>query len=451
MKNNKPHILFVDDDPLLLESVKVTFRKDFIVKTCTSPFAALGLLKEGKRYAVIVSDMQMPGMDGIDFLRQAAAIDHDAARIMLTGYADLETAMAAVNDGKVSHFLTKPCSPANLKEALDTCVVSYAEKTATTLDMPQSPAALDRFIGDSAAVLKLKSMLHRLGEVDVTVLFTGESGTGKSLAAEVLHSISERKNKPFVRVNCPSLSEGVFEAELFGSVRGAYTGSVNDSMGRFMAADGGSILLDEIGDVPLAMQAKLLHVIEHKELERVGDHKTVKTNVRIMAATNVNLVEQVENGSFRKDLYYRLNVMHLNLPPLRERRQDIPLLAEAFLTQLSNRHDKGELQLTDDALNMLCSYSWPGNVRELKHALERGATLCSDGIIRTDDLPNDLMSNEVSPRQHSTPVSEKATLLNALERAGWNKSRAARILGISRSSLYRKMKESGVSPDESMN
>jgi len=451
MDKNNPKILFVDDDKILLESFKMVFRKGYSLETCSSPIKALKLLERGKRYAVIISDMRMPGMDGIEFLRRAADIDGDAMRIMLTGYADLETAMAAVNSGKVSHFLTKPCPSANLKEAIDTCIVSYRDHTETEDNEEEQPTPLNRLIGVSEKTARLRTMIHRLGQVDATVLFTGESGTGKSLAAEILHEISDRKKKPFVRVNCPSLSPGVFGAELFGSVRGAYTGSVRDATGRFSVAEGGSILLDEIGDIPLEMQSKLLQVIERKEFERVGDHKTITCNVRIIAATNADLEQFVAQGKFRMDLFYRLNVMHLELSPLRERREDIPLLTKAFLAELAKQFGKQSFDISDNAMKTLLRHDWPGNIRELKHSLERGATLCSRGIIRTEDLPSALHSDSVAPTApDGEVVSEWDILLDALKEAGWNKARAARKLGISRSSIYRRIKAAGIPNKEFM-
>ena len=450
MKKGHPTLLVVDDDPLFLDSIKATLRKKYSVETCESPLVALQSLQKGQRFAVIISDMRMPGMSGVEFLRQASSLDKDAVRVMLTGHADLETAMSAVNEGGVSHFLTKPCPTSTLKEVVDSCVLRHAERTSPISG--QVPAAFHRLVGGGGAMTRLKSMLHRLGQIDSTVLFTGESGTGKSLAAEVLHSLSTRKDKPFVRVNCPSLSRGVIEAELFGSVRGAYTGSVKDSIGRFMAADTGSILLDEIGDLSLELQAKLLQVIELKEFERIGDHKTRRVDVRVMAATNADLEQYVAQGRFRKDLFYRLNVMRLELPPLRERREDIPQLADALLQEIASRFSIQDLAIADESLRLLLQHAWPGNVRELKHTLEHGAALCAGAVIRPDDLPATLRSGGAAVRSPAGgALSERETLIAALEDAGWNKARAARALGISRSTLYRRMKDAGVHVDESMN
>lgn len=436
----KPKILFVDDDTQLLDAMQAVLRRDFAVTTVASPAQALDILRDGERFAVIVSDMRMPGMNGIEFLKEAVAIDRDAVRIMLTGFADLETAIAAVNEGNVSHFLTKPCPTDILRETIDGCVALSPVAEARLEGATECGGNLMSFVGESEAAVRLRSVLSRLGQVEATILFTGESGAGKSLAAEIVHGCSRRKRNPLIRVNCPSLSPGVFEAELFGSKKGAYTGAVENSEGRFMAAQGGSLLLDEIADVPLPLQAKLLHVIERKEFERVGDSTPRKADVRLMAATNANLLENVEQGTFRKDLFYRLNVMHVEIPPLRERVEDIPLLAKTFLKEYGDKYGHGELRISDAALDRLTARDWPGNVRQLRHVLERAAIFAGSPLIGADDLPAEMRPDGTGRTgTDDTPVGD-LSLAAALDKAGGNKAKAARLLGISRSTLYRKLR-----------
>lgn len=437
----KPKILFVDDDLQLLAAMAAVLRKDFAVTTASSPQKGLEYLHEGKRFHVIISDMRMPGMDGIEFLKRAQAVDSDAVRIMLTGYADLETVIAAVNEGNVSHFLTKPCPTDVIRETIDGCVALSSVVDARFEPGDECGGSFMDMVGQSEAATRLRTALHRLSRVDATILFTGESGSGKSLAAEVVHGCSRRRRKPLVRVNCPALSPGVFEAELFGSRKGAYTGSVEDSLGRFMAAQGGSLLLDEIADVPLPLQAKLLQVIERKEFERVGDSRTVKSDVRLMAATNADLLRSVEQGTFRKDLYYRLNVMHVEIPPLRKRIEDIPLLVDRFLSELSETYETRPLSVSDGVLELFATHDWPGNIRQLKHVLERAVVFAQESTIRVDDLPSDLRSPGADAFGVDVPSPSGMSISAALKEAGGNKAKAARLLGISRSTLYRKLGE----------
>ena len=297
-------------------------------------------------------------------------------------------------------------------------------------------------IGKSEKMQKVYSLIEDLGDIETTVLITGESGTGKELAAEALHYGGVRSNKPLVKVNCSALSENLLESELFGHVKGAFTGAVQDKIGRFQRADGGTIFLDEIGDISLSIQLRLLRVLSEKEFERVGDSTPARVNVRIVTATNQDLREKIRQGEFREDLYYRLRVVEIALPPLRERREDLPLLIGHFIEKFNQRFNRKISAVSADVMKLFVNYTWPGNVRELEHSLEHAFVLCRQSIIGIDDLPPEF--KDITETKASFPIDEKKgdtqALLKALEKTGYNKAKAARLLGISRQTLYRKIR-----------
>jgi PAS domain S-box-containing protein len=295
-------------------------------------------------------------------------------------------------------------------------------------------------IGKDSSMQRMYSLIEALANVQTTVLLNGESGTGKEMVAAALHHQGVRRKRPFVKVNCAALSEHLLDSELFGHVRGAFTGAIADKTGRFQKADGGTILLDEIGDISLAMQMKLLRVLQEHEFERVGDATPIKVDVRVIAATNQDLAEKVRIGTFRQDLYYRLNVIRLIVPPLRDRKDDIPLLVEHFLKKFSRKFNRPLCMVTQEAMEMLMRYSWPGNVRELEHVIEYATVFTSSSIITENNLPHDLTDSILQDRTDEVcppAVHNKMSLDEALEKAGGNKAKAARLLGLSRSTLYR--------------
>jgi PAS domain S-box-containing protein len=303
-----------------------------------------------------------------------------------------------------------------------------------------------RLVGKSPSMQRLYALIDSLASLQTTVLITGETGTGKELVAEALHHQGDRSNGPLVKVNCSALAESLLESELFGHVKGAFTGAVRDRIGRFQQAHGGTIFLDEIGDLSPKIQLLLLRVLQEREFERVGDTQTIKTDVRVIAATNRPLREMVSRGKFREDLYYRLKVVELSLPPLRERREDIPLLVHRFLKEFAVKFHKEIEGITEDVLQLFLEYSWPGNVRELEHTLEHAFIMCRDSIIRRDHLPSEFargMPGEAY-RLGALPQGEREMILQALEKTAGNKARAARLLGIDRKTLYRKMEKHGV-------
>ena len=302
----------------------------------------------------------------------------------------------------------------------------------------------EHIIGQSAVMQQVYGLIENLAEVDTTVLITGESGTGKELVAEALHCRSPRRNGPLIKVNCAALPDNLLESELFGHVRGSFTGAIKDKAGRFQLAHRGTVFLDEIGDISPALQVRLLRVLQNKEIERVGSSQPIPVDVRIVAATNSNLMEKVRRGEFREDLYYRLRVVEIPLPPLRARREDIPPLVEHFIGQFNERFGRRISGISAEAMAVLAAYAWPGNIRELQHAIEHAFVVCREPEIGMAHLPREL--RDTPPPETSTLTGEAAGILAALERAGGNKARAARLLGISRRTIYRKIDEYGITP-----
>ncbi|MCP3900002.1 MAG: sigma-54-dependent Fis family transcriptional regulator, partial [Desulfobacteraceae bacterium] len=300
-----------------------------------------------------------------------------------------------------------------------------------------------RIIGKSSSMQTVYTLLENLADTDSTALITGETGTGKELVAHAIHYNSTRKEKPFVKVNCSALAENLLESELFGHVKGAFTGAVKDKIGRFQMADTGTIFLDEFGDISPVIQLKLLRVLQEKEFERVGDSTSIKTDVRIIAATNANLKEKIKTGEFRQDLYYRIKVVDIPIPPLRERREDIPLLSGHFIKKF-NKHFKNQIDgLSNEVIETFMSYSWPGNIRELEHAIEHGFVLCQGKTMLFKHLPMEIKEylKYEKPVRLDNPSPDKEKIINALNKTGWNKSKAARQLGIGRRTIYRKIEE----------
>ena len=302
-------------------------------------------------------------------------------------------------------------------------------------------------VGASASMQRIYSLIETLADVSTTVLIYGESGTGKELVASALHSSGKRSSGPFIKVNCSALSESLLESELFGHVRGAFTGAIADKVGRFKKADGGTLFLDEIGDISSAIQMRLLRVLQQSEFERVGDSSPIKVNVRIIAATNMKLEDKVLQGTFRKDLYYRLNIIRLELPPLRDHLDDLSLLVTHFIKRFNEKFDREILGVSDNVMDVFRAHKWPGNIRELEHVIERAIILCTSNILSVNDLPDDVLhdTRHISPvaSAETYPSSETTrlplTIEEALAKAGGNKTRAAKLLGISRWTLYRKL------------
>lgn len=445
-------ILFVDDDINFLQGIQSLYRKKYEIDVASDPDQAAKLVQNSTAYAVIVADMRMPGLNGIQLLEKIAKINPKIIRIMLTGYADLETAVSAVNQCGIFRLLTKPCNSQTLSKALDAALASYHFKhsnSSKTGCNTSHNSKLGNLVGEGPSILEMKQTIQKLGSVDITVLITGESGTGKEVVAEALHSTGGGSMGPFIRVNCPALSENLFESELFGHVRGAFTGAIKDRKGRFDVANNGTIFLDEIADIPGHIQAKLLRVLERKEFERVGDTTTVYSNARIIAATNKDLQSLSEKRLFREDLFYRLSAMHIKLPPLCERREDIYLLAKHFLDAANKRYQKNITGISEEVLKVFQNYNWPGNIRELKHVVECAVVFCSTHEIKTQDISLLLGRDHLmSALKVKNSYESREELLHLLEKTGWNKAKTARKMGVSRSTLYRYMKKMEIDTTE---
>ncbi|MDT8441442.1 MAG: sigma 54-interacting transcriptional regulator [Desulfuromonadales bacterium] len=343
--------------------------------------------------------------------------------------------------GKAATFDVSASPWFDRKGAIEGVVLSVRDQTRLdTLERSIGKRQnFEHIIGRSSAIQRVFDLIENLAEVDTTVLITGESGTGKELVAEALHFRSERRNGAIVKVNCAALPENLLESELFGHLKGSFTGAIKDKIGRFEQADGGTIFLDEIGDISPAMQVRLLRVLQNKEIEKVGGSQTVKIDVRIVAATHQDLAKKVRSGAFREDLYYRLRVVEVPLPPLRERRDDIPLLVEHFIDKFNTRFKHRIEGATEQAMNVLLSYAWPGNIRELENAIERAFVLCRLPLIDKPHLPAEVLHD--TGHTFGEPETDREQLLAALEKSAWNKSKAARLLGVSRRTIYRRMEE----------
>ena len=403
-------------------------------------------------FDVVVTDLVMRGADGMDVLRAAKELDPAPVVVMVTGHGSVPSAVAAMQAGAETYLL-KPVNPDELREV----VKRAAEKTALVKRNLELERRLDEkfgfagIIGNSDPMQKVFDTLRQISPTDATVLILGESGTGKELIAKAIHTNSPRRNHPFVALNCAALSEGILESELFGHEKGAFTGALGRRLGRFEYADRGTLFLDEIGDMPASTQIKLLRVIEQKEITRVGNNEPVKVDVRLLGATHQTLETLVEQGKFREDLYYRLNVVRIELPPLRERREDMPLLVDAFIREFAANHRKPVTGITPDALNLLRGYPWPGNVRELKNCIESMVVISRNSLLRADEVPEKTrldqsarLSAPIASSGKSVGEMEKELIIETLRSVGGNRQEAAKLLKIGERTLYRKLDKYGI-------
>ena len=407
-----------------------------------------------KSYDLVLMDVRMVELSGLEALPEIKKFNPAIPIIIMTAYSSVDTAVEALKKGAYD-YLGKPLDFDELKLAIERAMdhSRLKEENRALKERLGSGFNTGDIIGRSRAMLELLETVSLVAPTEATVLITGESGTGKELIASAIHVNSPRRAKPFIQVNCAAITETLLESELFGHERGAFTGADRRREGRFRLAHGGSIFLDEVSEMSGAMQAKLLRVLQEKEIQRVGGEEVLKVDVRVMAATNKDLKKEIEAGGFREDLYYRLNVVTLAAPALRERREDIPLLAQHFLETFAEKNRKHIKGFTPQAMDRLVRYDWPGNVRELMNAVERGVILCRGEYIAEKDFPLSVSQAEVSELEHvrdglpaDLPLEEveKVTILNTLESAGGNKSEAARRLGITRRTLHKKLKKYGV-------
>ncbi|MEF3696568.1 sigma-54-dependent transcriptional regulator [Desulfolutivibrio sp.] len=454
----KPSILVVDDDPGHLSMLTTVLSGwDYRVEGAASGQKALAAIREKPR-DLVLTDVRMAGMDGIEVLRAVKEYNPAMPVLIMTAYSSVETAVEALKNGAYD-YLIKPLDMDVLRLTMDRALDHLRLRTENRALKERLAEGFqsDEIIGQSPAMKELLDMAALAAPTEATVLVTGESGTGKELVARAIHLNSPRKNGPLITVNCAALAETLLESELFGHEKGAFTGADRRREGRFMAADKGTIFLDEIGEVSPATQAKLLRVIQEREIERVGGDRPIGVDVRILAATNRDLKAEVEAGRFREDLYYRLNVLVLAVPPLRERREDIPLLAAHFLGRFSKKNRKSVKGFSPGAMEAFIHHPWPGNVRELENAVERGVILAVGDYLTERELPPGVAAAvpEAPPgsgRIGHDPADlagqplediEQRAILATLKETGGNKSEAARVLGITRATLHKKLKKYG--------
>jgi DNA-binding NtrC family response regulator len=454
-----PRILIADDQVDVLAALRLLLKSEpFEIETAASPAAVINSITNGE-FDVVLMDLNYArdttsGNEGLDLLTRIRARDASLPIVVMTAWGSVDLAVEAMRRG-ARDFIQKPWDNARLLTVLRTQVELgqalrrgqrlEAENLALRDSVTESSGAAPRVVAESAAMKQVLKIIERIAAADANVLITGENGTGKEVVARTLHARSTRSTKPLVSVNAGALAEGVFESELFGHVRGAFTDARTDRVGRFELADGGTIFLDEIANVPLNLQAKLLRVIETGEFERVGSSKTRRVDVRILSATNANLADEVTHGGFRQDLLFRLNTVEIHLPPLRERPEDIGPLADYFLRQQCERYRRPVCAFTDNGLAALRQYSWPGNVRELGHVIERAVLMSAGGEISESDL--NLQARPAGAAQleeMSLEEVERLLIQKALQRFG-NANRAAEALGLSRSALYRRLQKYGLS------
>ncbi len=451
-------ILIIDDNDTIRDGLAHTIRKmGHTALAAKGAAAGLELFRERGDVDFVVTDLKMEGMDGVELLRQVTTLDPDAVTMIITAYGTVETAVEAMKLGAFD-FLTKPFAPEVVRLKVDRALELRATRRArarmeavSEYLRAETERGYGELIGDSPAMRRVFATLDKVAPTDSAVLITGESGTGKELVARAIHTRSRRASGPFIKVNCGALPDTLLESELYGHERGAFTGAVKRKLGRFELADGGTLFLDEIGDVTPAMQLKLLRVLQEKEIERVGGEQTLKVDVRVVSATHHDLKDAVARGQFREDLYYRLHVVPIHLPPLRERREDIPPLTAHFLAKLAPRVARpGPWSVADDALGRLLAYAWPGNVRELENVLEQAMVLADGSRVTLASLPAslagasgdklDLPAGEL-PLPDILEELEKQLIKKAYEKAGKVKTETARLLGIKPGALYYKLEK----------
>jgi DNA-binding NtrC family response regulator len=452
------NLLLVDDDEAACRMLSEVLEREGyrVVSTQSADEAAVRLEQDGP-FDAVLTDLRMPRKSGLDLLRMVRGRDPDALVLVLTAFGDAAAAGEAIRAGAYD-FISKPYDIATLRETLSRALGrrrlarrrSSAETAATG---PEEPDGL-ALVGHSPAIIDVMKTLARIAPSQATVLVLGETGTGKELVARTIHRYSERAGRRFVAVNCSALAEGLLESELFGHVRGAFTGAAVSRPGLFREADKGTLFLDEIGDISAGLQARLLRVLQEHEIVPVGSEAPVKVDVRVLAATHRDLPELVRQGRFREDLYYRLDVVTLSLPPLRERRQDIPLLVDHFLRTLSSRHGRGPVAIDPEAQRRLLGYDWPGNIRELQNVLERAVLLAEQGVIGPEHLATSVRPSaaglpevsDAAPPLRPLEDVEREHVVRVLAATGGNREESSRILGISRRTLTRMIQRWGLPP-----
>jgi DNA-binding NtrC family response regulator len=447
-----PRVLVVEDDPVLLTILsRYLSQRGCCVLRAASAAEALEIFAHTP-IDVTVSDVRMPGMSGHELLQEVRRRDAEADLILITAHSSVKDAVAAIQAG-AADYLEKPVDCRRLHHTIQMIVERRRlRQRVRILELGgRDSTVFEGMVARSRRMLEVFSFIERIAEYPTTTLIMGESGTGKELVARAVHQRSPLRDKPFVVCNCSVLAPGLIESELFGHVRGAFTGADRDHKGLFETANSGTIFLDEIGELPLGAQVKLLRVLENREIRRVGSPASMPVEIRVVAATNRDLARMVRQGEFREDLFYRLNVGVIDLPPLRERLEDLELLSEHFMTQFARRFALDKAGIASSAMQAMRSYPWPGNVRELCNVLERASIMANGGEIQQEHLPADLRrqseteaGDEISPLDLSLEAAERDQIRRALDSAGGRRVAAARLLGLSRRTLYRKLDKYGI-------
>lgn len=470
----RPAILYVDDEQANLDTFKRAFGSDYLVKTCLNAKEALEALESEEDFPILVADQRMPGMTGIELCEKIASTRPQTVRMILTAFKETQMLLDAINRGRVHDYIVKPWKKSELKPIFDKAFEDYKQKIVKIRELEARAAEADvleeevRQVYDSSSIVGektgLKSLMEKIRKAaptDSTIMLLGETGTGKELLARSVHDHSSRKNGPFIPVHCAALVETLLESELFGHEKGAFTGADKTRIGRFETASGGTIFLDEIGEIPESIQVKLLRVLQEKIVQRVGGNRSIPVDVRVVAATHRNLDQMVKEGRFREDLFYRLNVIALKVPPLRDRREDIKELAASFIKKYAAREARN-VTLSEKAAETLIGYDWPGNIRELQNVLERAVILSVADVIDEEDLnlnTDEVMKvvtvdpSKISQMSKVTSgntvrdeirAKEMESLKETLIKAGGNVAEAARLMGVPRTTLFHRLKKYGL-------
>lgn len=445
-------ILITDDEVNIVSGLKYAFEDEGYTVLCANNGLEAWHLVNTNSVDLVITDLRMPEMDGYELIRKISASYPMLPIIVLTGHGTIETAVETMRDGAVD-FFTKPVDLDKLllvvkKSIKNSQLQEQNRKLSEEIDKLRSQQKYSKIIGKSGKLSQMMQIINQVAPTKASVLITGESGTGKELVADAIVALSDRKDKPFIKVHCASLSESLLESELFGHEKGAFTGASSQKKGRFELADGGTIFLDEIGEIDMSTQVKILRVLQEREFERVGGEKTIRVDVRLITATNRDLASEVKKGNFREDLFYRLNVVHIEVPPLRERKEDIELLTINFLDEF-NKEDGRKIEgISPQARRALLNYDWPGNIRELKNCIESSVVLAKGNIIQLEDLPPQVTQKEGEAKSSITinlpttmEEAEKKIILSTIEYCAGNKSRASELLDIGRKTLHRKLNE----------
>lgn len=445
-------VLIIDDDPTFLMMLKnFLTKKDFITRTGISANDALQILKK-ENFDIILLDFKLPDKSGLDLLKDIKKLNYQAPVILMTSYADIKMAVQAIKQGAYD-YISKPVKTEELLNIIHKALDNTAKK-----GKPSAEGSFFYIAGESEEALKINKHIQLVAPTNFSVIIQGESGTGKEYVARMIHLESDRKNKPFVAIDCGALSKELAGSELFGHIKGSFTGAMNDKVGQFEAANKGTLFLDEIGNLSYEVQVKLLRALQERKIKKIGSNHDIGVDVRIIVATNEDLKEAVERGDFREDLYHRLNEFSIHISPLRDRKSDIMLFADHFLEQANNELKKSIVGFDAEVKDKLLTYQWPGNIRELKNLIKRAVLLASTEQISGECLPQEIMeqksaedyleliavTGDASDLKAIAEKNERAIILKTLEKVGYNKSKAARLMNIDRKTLYNKLKLYGL-------